>query len=45
MVIYIFSYIPHPNSVYYDIYNFYVFDCISNDVHDFSENGSVIYCW
>ena len=42
MVIYIFSYIPHPNSVYYDIYNFYVFDCISNDVHDFSENGSVI---
>ena len=37
-----FSYIPHENNVYYNVYDTDIFECISNDIGYFSEKGTVI---
>ena len=37
-----FSYIPHENNVYYNVYDTDIFECISNDISYFSEKGTVI---
>ena len=37
-----FSYIPHENNVYYNVYDTAIIKCISNDIGHFSEKGTVI---
>ena len=37
-----FSYIPHENNVYYNVYDTDIFECISNDIGYFSEKCTVI---
>ena len=40
--IFVFSYIPQENNVYYNVYDTDIFECISNDIGCFSEKCTVI---